>query len=583
LPIRARAHEMTFDCRISTIIGAIFTALLFPSIATAQVTLPGSAQPGRAEQPLLEQPLQPKSTELTTTTADEAEAAVPDVDVTFTLRQVLVEGSTVIPDADFKELYQLSIGQEVSVALVFEIAQKATALYRERGYILSQVIIPPQEIDGGVVRLRAIEGFVDKVVISGDVGSRRDLVAAYGDKIKADRPLNSKTLERYLLLAGDLAGLDIQGVFSPSEQTTGAATLTIQSNYDRVEAAFEVSNYGSNFVGPETGMAEITLNSVFGQHERLGARGALSADGDELQFGEIFGSVPVGTEGTSLFGRISGSKSDPGNGLEAFNIANDSFRWSVGVSHPVIRSRRKNLFVGLQFDWDDLKSDSNFGQVVDDHLRVARATVDYDFVDTALGGNLPAVTAMQVRLSQGFASLGATSSSDANRSRPNADGSYTAIEGEIQRYQRLGMPGVTLLMAARGQYSSQPVLSSVEFGFGGSEYGRGFDPSAIVGDRGVAGKLELQYQQPAPDTLSFLETYQFFAFLDGGIIQNVAVSGPDPSVTERLYSTGGGMRFDFLHGFEAEIALAWLSEATDNNYSFGNGQWRGLFRVARKY
>jgi len=565
------------------ILPLLFAVPAFVPYADAQVALPGSAQPGRAEQPILSTPLKPRSTGAPVVQEDALDTDFPDVDVTFKLQKVIFEGATVFTQADFAELYSDVLGREIPVAKIFEIAQKATAFYRSKGYILSQVVVPPQEIDGGTVRFQAVEGFVDKVVVAGDMGGRQNLVAVYTEKITAERPLRAKTVERYLLLAGDLAGMTVKGVFSPSPDTPGAATLTVQSKHKRIEAAFEIANDGSDFVGPNLGTGEIIFNSIFNFHERIGIRVAASGDAEELLLGELYGSIPVGTEGTQLFGRISNSVSEPGNGLQNFAIANDAFRWSLGASHPFIRSRRKNLFAGLQFDWDDLKSDSDiFGRLSEDHLRVVRGYADFDFVDSWLGASRPAVTAIHVRASLGFDAFGGTQNSDLFRTRANADGSFAALDAEIQRFQRIGIPGVTILMAAKGQITSEAVLASEEFGFGGSDYGRGYDPSAIVGDRGVAGKIELQYQR-AVNSIPLLENYQVFSFLDGGIVQNIDQPGARSTVTNELYSAGGGIRLDFAHDFEAEFALAWRGMTDASVRNLGADRLRGLFRVVKRF
>lgn len=551
--------------------------------ALAQVTVPQTAEGGRFDQPLLTRPIEPLSTGLPIVASDDDVSDIEEIDLTFTFNGIIVEDATVLSQEDFEPLYADQLGQDVTVDFVFELAQRATALYRREGYILSQVIIPPQEIDGGPIRLQAIEGFVDEVIIEGEVGSQRTLVSDIMSQITQERPLHIETLEHYLLLAGDLAGLEVRSVFSPSEETIGAATLTVQVTYSRFEGAFEVTNHGSNFVGPLRTMGEVYFNSLLGFHERLGLRIAAAGDGQELLFGELSGSVPLAAYGTSLFGQISISDSQPGGSLRAFDVANDSLRWSIGLSHPIIRSRDQNLFVRVQFDWDDLQSDTNLGLVTDDHLRTLRASLDYDFVDTAFGARFAAVTAVRVEARQGLGILGATSSSDPNRSRLNADGTYTAFTAEIQRYQSLGVPGLTLLAAASGQISSGALLSSAEFGFGGNAYGRGYDPSTLIGDRGIAGKLELQYQSHWPGMSGYLDSYQLFTFLDVGIVQNVDVAGVNGSVTEEVHSIGGGLRLDFASDFEAEFGLAWLSDTINNDYAFADGEWRALFRLAKRF
>ena len=55
------------------------------------------------------------------------------------------------------------------------------------------------------------------------------------------------------------------------------------------------------------------------------------------------------------------------------------------------------------------------------------------------------------------------------------------------------MDNLALYVSVRGQYSAVPLLSSEEFSFGGNVSGRGYDPSEISGDQGVAATIELRY------------------------------------------------------------------------------------------
>ncbi len=547
--------------------------------ALGQVDVPASAEPGRSDQPILNEPFLPRAGETVGVANPQPTIETVETGVTFVLNGITVQGSSVISQTEFEALYSGYIGEEIEVGLVFEIAAKATALYRSKGYILSQVIVPPQEIDGGRVTLRAVEGFVDSVEIQGDVGSSRDLVARMGDMIKQSRPLNADVLERYLLLAGDLAGLTVEGVLSPSQTTPGAATLTIVSSHDWFEGSFAVLTHGSEAVGPVLTEAQATFNSALGLHERIIVKGGLAGQPNELQTGEVQVSVPVSVEGTNVFGRIAWSNSYPGDGLDVFGVNTTGMRYSLGVKHPFIRSRLQNLFAGLRFDWNDLSSDSTaFGPLSEDHLRVVRLSAEYDFVDTILGADKPAVTALTATLSQGLDIFGATASTDPYPSRTNADGSFTSLQAEIQRQQSLGND-FGMLFAATGQYAGTPLLASEEFGLGGLDYLRGYDPSAVTGDRGIAAKLELQYNGDPGNLADTLNGYQLYGFFDVGAVENINFDGLGNSQSQSLWSAGAGVRLDFINDVTADFTVAYRGTDDASVSTFDIDRFRALVKI----
>ena len=89
---------------------------------------------------------------------------VPDVpegaeNISFVLEQISFTGvKSVYSDEELLGEFKSRIGQEVTVAELFEAAAQMSARYRNSGYLLSSVIVPAQEIDSGAVTFQVIEG-----------------------------------------------------------------------------------------------------------------------------------------------------------------------------------------------------------------------------------------------------------------------------------------------------------------------------------------------------------------------------------------------------------------------------------------
>lgn len=151
------------------------------------------------------------------------ERAPPEAEgIRFVLNDIQIDGMTVYSKQDLAPVFENQLGKEISLAQIYEIALGLTVRYRKDGYILSQVVVPPQRIREGVVRLQAIEGYVDQVKFEGDGIDRPNLLGAYADKIKASRPLRLGVLERYLLLLNELPEVVVERVtLSPAERQPG--------------------------------------------------------------------------------------------------------------------------------------------------------------------------------------------------------------------------------------------------------------------------------------------------------------------------------------------------------------------------
>ncbi|MEJ2132989.1 MAG: POTRA domain-containing protein, partial [Gammaproteobacteria bacterium] len=111
------------------------------------------------------------------------------------LNEVRIDGATAVPVETLQERATPYVGREITGAQIFELARVLTAVYRNAGYILSQVIVPPQTVTDGILTLRVIEGYVAEVFVEGDPRVANTL-AAFGEKIKASRPLSAGKIVR---------------------------------------------------------------------------------------------------------------------------------------------------------------------------------------------------------------------------------------------------------------------------------------------------------------------------------------------------------------------------------------------------
>ena len=265
------AKQRAASC--AAFLATIYMATVSPAFAQVGDAT-GTADPGRFQQQMLK------------------EEAVPDVmprmevenllrqkvpanaeNVRFTLKTVQVEGATAYSDQELSSLYADKVGSEISLADVYTIAAEMTNKFRNTGYILTQVVVPPQTIQGGAVNLKVVEGYIDQVVVEG-AGTEREnkTVREYAGHIRTGKALNVRELERYLLLINDLPGVEARSVLSPSRNKAGAADLRIIVSRDPYDAILSLDNYGSRFLGPLQASAAGSLNSFFGLDEKITAQ-----------------------------------------------------------------------------------------------------------------------------------------------------------------------------------------------------------------------------------------------------------------------------------------------------------------------
>src|SRR5258708_21785086 len=163
-----------------SVYGIGLTAIvLVAAPALAQQALPGPAQPGQLQERFRPGPAAPPSGAAPSTPVP-VEPAPPGAEATrFRLSEIRLTGVTVYSEEALRPLYADLLGTEVSLAQMIDVANRLTARYRQDGYILSQIIVPEQQIENGIVSLVAVEGFVDKVTITGEVKGPKRLVEEF--------------------------------------------------------------------------------------------------------------------------------------------------------------------------------------------------------------------------------------------------------------------------------------------------------------------------------------------------------------------------------------------------------------------
>lgn len=442
----------------------------------------------------------------------------------FELTGIVLDGMTVYDESDLAPLWQDLLATEVSLADIYDVAARITAKYRNDGYILSRAIVPPQEIQAGTVRIQVIEGYVDQVIIEGELDGPAWQVEAKGERIKQSRPLQAAVLERNLLLMNALPGLTVEAILRPSETVPGAADLVLTTRHKTVSGDAQLDNRGTEFAGPVELLGTLRLSSLLGWYEETAITGVVTPiKPKELQLISLDHTELLGTNGTtgSLFGSFVHTE-PTGNGLGQFDVEGHAVSAIASVAHPILLTRSQRLDARFAFSF--LNSETDFLQIIEqpgadrilhqeieDRIRALRLGAAYNLADQYGGVNVVAA-----EVSQGLDILQATSK-DKNTSRDGAHADFTKFTASASRLQILS-PGWSLFGAMKGQYALDQLMASEQFGYGGEAFGRAFDPYEIAGDSGVAVLAELRYDQRVG--ARYLQSYQAYASAGYGVVLN---------------------------------------------------------------
>lgn len=523
----------------------------FLAFTTSTAIAQTSAQPSHVDERFRPQPTAPSvGAPIEIPSTPQTAAPAGSESVTFTVNGFYFTGNTALPDAELQNLAAPYTGHPITLAQVYELADKVTAAYRSRGYILAQTIVPAQKVTDGKITLKIVQGYIDQVKIQGDAGGGREYLEAYGERIKAVRPLTADVLERELLLVSDLVGFQVRSVLTPSTTAQGAADLTLVVDRKPVDGYIAVDNRGSKYLGPYEVMAGVFLNDAFGTGGRFGINAVVTPNsGPEMAYGALSFDQPLGDDGMRLFTTLSYTHTKPGSILATLDTSGKAINGDMALSYPFTRSRDFNFSGTAGISYHDTSSkNAVIDPLFSDHVRSVYAQLYVNALDD-WGG----YSTLSGRITQGVGIFGATSKSSPNKSRVGASGDFTRANFDASHEHPL-FEDVSVLLAASGQTSfGKSLLSSEQYSLGGYSFDRAFDPSEITGDSALAGKVELRWtaiQEAGP-----VSGVQLYGFYEGGEVwQSHALPGTPKH--EDLSSAGVGVRFAVLDQVNADVEWA---------------------------
>lgn len=493
--------------------------------------------------------------------------------VTMTIADARFDGLQVVSAEALRPAWSEFVGRSVPVATVCEIRDRAATILRRMGY-LAAVQVPPQRIEeNGTVRFDVLMAKLVRIQVRGDAGRAEAMLARQLAKLQQQPVFNIHEAERYLLLVQDIPGYDARLTLRPAGTQPGEVIGEVAVSYTPIEIDANVQNFGSNEVGRFGGMIRARLNGLTGLADTTTIAYFNTFDWSEQHVVQASHSFRLGQEGLTLGGDFTyaWTRPDVGDG--------DPFRTktliaTLRASYPLKRSQAENLFLSGGLDIANQRVAFNGVDISEDKVRVLFARVDYDRLDAASIGSAGGYSAAEPRwhvaasleARQGVSILGASQACPKAPaplyadcpglllSRAEADPTAFVLRASAYGEWR-PVPKVTLSLAPRAQYSSQPLLAFEEYSAGNYTIGRGYDPGVLTGDSGLGVQAEVRVGSLVPRKADGWE-FQPFAFFDAARVWNQDKRPLYPADPQSLYSAGGGLRAAWGYHARLEAFLA---------------------------
>ncbi|NIF52190.1 ShlB/FhaC/HecB family hemolysin secretion/activation protein [Burkholderia sp. Ax-1724] len=487
------------------------------------------------------------------------QAAPPPVTAagpSFVLKHITLKGNDTIATDVLLAPVQDRIGKETGFAGLEAIAARITQVYRERGYLLAQVVIPPQDVSAGNVELSVLEGRVGHVRLDIAAGTpiREDLLRERVAQIPLGRPLQQHELERTMLLLSDLPGIQVSSAIEAGEEP-GTVDLTISvAPAKRWTFAVDLDNFGADASGTWRLGALARLNSPFMIGDNLDLRLLGGQRGDTL-YGRVGYEAPLNAQGTRLGVAVSRLNYALGKEFASLDAQGEATVVDFTLTHPLVRTRNQSLLGRVNFEYRDLID--NVG-VVDQHnprsLVEGSIGLSYESRDALFGGGFNSADVELLIGSLHFRSA-AAEQLDASSLGRDTQGNELRATFFANRLNAV-TERFSVFAGVSGQWAATTLDSSSRFLLGGPHAVRAYSPSEALVDEGFVATLEGRFAIDARATV--------FGFFDFGTGWYNASSRPNQGSNVITRSgVGVGAFWAAPGGFSLQGTVAWRTTAPD--------------------
>ena len=480
-------------------------------------------------------------------------------DVKVTIREVKFNNLKGATAEELAPAWTNFVGTEQPVAVLCEVRDATATILRNKGY-LAAVQVPTQRIENGVVTMETLFARVTTVRARGETGGAEAKLAAYLNKLTEDEVFDRYRAERYLLLARDLPGYNIQLTLRPAGTGPGELIGEVSVLREPFTLDATIQNLAARTTGRWGGQIAANIYGLTGLGDATSLSLYSTADHKEQKILQAAHSFRPGSEGLTIDGLFTyaWTRPDINAAPGTPELRARTLFASLGARFPLVRRQNHNLWLGGGLDYVDQKVNF-FGPLTRDRLRIAFLRASYDAID--LRSRRPQWRgAATIELRKGLNIFNASDPCPAigcpliGAGLSRADGKPTATLIRAAGNVELAVgKHFSLWISPRVQKSFAPLLSFEEYTAGNYTIGRGYDPAIIAGDSGAGVAVELRGPRIDPGK-SGASSIQPYVFGDAAWVWNRG--NGIGSGRDKVRSAGGGLRADLGGRFRIDGAVA---------------------------
>ncbi len=463
-------------------------------------------------------------------------AGIVAAPVLFHVDGFTVEGDNQLSVAETTTLLQPYTGDQTGLENLQAAAEALEQAYQERGYTFYRVILPPQTLEGGQVKLQVVGIRLGVVQVSGNQRDSREQILRSLPPLQTGKVPDNRRIARALVLANrNPARQTLISLKQGVEPDTIDADLKVQER--RPWTLFgAVNNIGSDTTGQVRMTAGGQYNDLLGYDDSLTVVYTISQQRPQQvkQYGVTY-SVPLYPNASTLSLYHSRSDVDTGT-IGDFTVSGAGRFFGISVNHLFLRRGAYAHEMTVSLEDRLFLNDAVFNNTVNLGVDVRSRPLTLSYQGRY----------QQQRLGASFYGSYVVNTGGGNRNNQNT---YTlARAGAVSDWDLFRLGGEARLGFASdwearlmfdAQLSHDALIPGEQFGLGGMHSVRGFDERALAADSGARLSAEL-WMPP----VSFIKGLRFLAFVDSGYKDLEATTAGETS-GDLIASAGLGARWQW--------------------------------------
>jgi hemolysin activation/secretion protein len=467
-------------------------------------------------------------------------------DLQFNVTEVDFDGNVIYTDAALQEYFSSLISRPVSLPELNEVVETIEDKYKQAGYFLSRVYIPPQTLENGVLKVKVIEGYLSELFVEGGTAGHRAKITELTEGLVNKKPLDLPSVEKAIRTLNAFPSTTVNAVLRQGAEV-GASEMVLNVSQLPDYYSLSVNNFnapavgtwGASFAGTVNRLFDIDNQLSFSTSASLGS-GSVEDFKRMLSFSAKY-SQPIGSSGLSSSLSYLYAQCQPVPTVADLNLLSQGTTIAPRLSYPMFSNRGNSLVIDSGVTFSQTQTLLASAPFTTDKSTVFDITLRWTNTTWAEG-----ITNLSVGYYQGLSGLGTSSASDLGVSVPGFNPSFNKFAFNLSRTQYLPNK-FSVHAGAVGQYTPDSLLIANQISFGGPPIGRAYYYGAIMGDRGLGLFVELRKDVTVSDLLS--QPIQFFVFADKGTTYvNTNEAAGRVGGSYGLTSYGLGARTNFSKG-----------------------------------